>query len=51
MKEYPFEECKSCRILDDCPCPEVSQDMLGTPLPPESCPKPMSVMRATVKKH
>jgi hypothetical protein len=47
----PFPECKSCRVLDDCPAPEVANDMLGSPLPPPECPFPMDVMKRTTKKH
>jgi len=52
MKEdYPYPECYKCRVLDDCPFPEVANDMLGSPLPPANCPHPMEVMRRTVRKH
>jgi hypothetical protein len=50
-EEFPFKECISCKVLDDCPCPEISDDLLGTPLPPCVCPKPIDVMRRTTRKH
>jgi hypothetical protein len=42
---------KTCKILEDCPCPDISDDMFGTPLPPDVCLKPIKIMKATLKKH
>lgn len=50
-EELPYEECNSCTILDDCKHVEVSSDMLGTPLPPDNCPRPIDILRETFKKH
>jgi hypothetical protein len=50
-KSYPYPECVNCNVLDDCPHPDISDDMLGTPLPPDSCLKPIEIMKATLKKH
>jgi len=50
-KSYPFEECKKCQVLDDCPCPDVTDDLLSTPFPPDCCPRPFQIIKATQKKH
>lgn len=50
-KDDIYPECEKCRVLDDCPAPEIADNMLGSPLPPNGCPRPMEVMRRTVKKH
>lgn len=47
--DWLFEECEECGTLADCPHPEVANDMMGSPLPPEGCPKPIEVMRDTLK--
>jgi hypothetical protein len=47
--DYPYEECKHCKTLTDCPYVEVALDGLGSPLPPANCPKPIEVMKATLK--
>jgi hypothetical protein len=47
----PYDECETCKELGDCPHPDVQEDMMGTPMPPDSCPKPIDIMNATVKKH
>ena len=48
----PFPECKVCKDLSDCPCPDV-EDLgdCSNPLPPNSCLRPMEVMRETHKKY
>jgi len=46
-----FIECTSCDDLGKCPHPEVAEDMMGSPMPPEGCPKPNEIMRNTLKKH
>ena len=48
--EYPYLECKHCRTIADCPHPDVANDLLGTPLPPDCCPKPIDIMNETLKK-
>lgn len=47
---FPYKECKDCRDLGDCPHPEVTGDLLGSPMPPDVCPKPIEVMVETLKK-
>jgi len=48
--EYPYEACKTCKTLGDCPFPEVAMDGMGSPLPPECCLNPIEVMNATLKR-
>ena len=48
-QDFPYEACKTCKTLGDCPCPEVIEDGMGSPLPPESCPRPLEIMRDTTK--
>jgi hypothetical protein len=50
-ESYPFKECKKCQVLDDCPCPDVTDDLLSTPFPPDCCPRPFEIIKATLKKH
>ena len=50
-QEYPYKECETCKTLEDCPHPSVSDDLYGTPIPPPNCPKPKEVMEATKKKR
>jgi hypothetical protein len=47
----PYEECKDCKDLGDCPKPDVAEDLMGSPMIPDCCPKPIDVMKATLKKH
>ena len=49
--ENPYPECETCKDLGDCPHPEVAQDGMGTNMTPDCCPKPIEVMKATVKKR
>jgi hypothetical protein len=49
--DYPYEACKTCKTLGDCPFPEVAMDGMGSPLPPECCIKPIDIMNATLKKR
>jgi len=49
--EYPYPECETCKTLGDCKHPDVAEDGMGSPLPPSNCPKPMEVMKETVKKR
>jgi len=48
--EYPFDECKSCQDLGDCPSPEISLDGYGSPLPPANCPQEIEIMRKTERR-
>jgi hypothetical protein len=48
--DYPYHECKSCKDLGDCPCADIDDDGLGSPMCPDNCPKPILVMKATLKK-
>ena len=48
--ENPYPQCATCKTLTDCPHPETAVDLLGSPLPPDVCPKPMEVMARTLKK-
>jgi hypothetical protein len=51
-EEYPYPECKACKDLGDCPHPELNnENLLSEPMIPDICPKPISVMKATLKKH
>lgn len=45
-----YPECEWCQNLGNCPHPDVAQDMMGTPLCPDNCPKPNQIMKATLKK-
>ena len=49
--ENPYPECEKCKELGDCKHVEVAQDLMGSPLPPDSCPRFLDVMKATVKKR
>jgi len=49
--ELPYKECATCEVLDDCPCPDVSEIGLSLPMPPDVCPKPIEVMKMTREKH
>jgi len=48
-KNNPFKECETCKTLADCKHVNVAQDMMGTPMPPDNCPKPIEVIRQTLK--
>ncbi len=50
-EDDPYPECAACKTLGDCPHPDVAQDMMGSPQPPEVCLKPIDVMRDTLKKR
>jgi len=49
--DFPFKECELCKTLGDCPCPDVAQDLMGSPMPPPNCPKEIEVMKQTYKKR
>jgi hypothetical protein len=50
-QNHPYKECFGCKTLEDCPHPDVVNDGLGSPFIPDCCPRPMEVMKATLKKH
>lgn len=45
----PYPECETCKTLADCPRPDVEDNGMGSPMPPEVCPQPIQVMKATLK--
>jgi hypothetical protein len=47
----PYKECELCEDLGDCPYPEIENNMLGTPMCPDVCPKPITVMANTLKRR
>jgi hypothetical protein len=49
--ETPFFECWECTNIICCPHPDVSDDLLGRPIPPENCPKPEKIDLKEPKKH
>jgi hypothetical protein len=49
--DLPYEECKDCKTLGDCPHPDIEMNNMGTPMPPDCCPNPIKVMNATLKKR
>lgn len=48
--DNPYKECAECRTIEDCPHPDVANDLLGTPLPSDCCPRPIDIMNETLKK-
>ena len=48
--DYPFEDCKLCSGLECCPEPDVLEDGLGSPVPPDCCPRPIDILK-TLKKR
>lgn len=48
--DNPYKECAECRTIADCPHPDVANDLLGTPLPSDCCPRPIDIMNETLKK-
>ena len=49
--KYPYPECETCQVLDDCPCPQISDNPFCSPMPPDNCPFPIEIMKRTIKKH
>jgi len=47
--ENPYHECKNCKTLADCPHPDVENNMFGTPMAPDICPRPIEIMKETYK--
>jgi hypothetical protein len=45
-----YDECKDCETLDHCPHSDVERNGFSTPMPPDGCPKPVTIMRNTLKK-
>jgi hypothetical protein len=50
-KSYPYPQCSTCKVLDDCPHPDLSDGDLSLPMIPDECPRPIEIMKATLKKH
>lgn len=50
-ESYPYKECSTCQSLDDCPHPDLSDGQLSLPMIPDECPRPIEIMKATLKKH
>ena len=46
-----FPECAKCKEIGDCPHSDVEDNGFSTPMPPEGCPKPITVMNYTLKKR
>jgi hypothetical protein len=53
MKEdnNPYPECVKCKDLGDCPHPDIEMNCLGTPMCPDCCPRPIDIMKETLKKR
>jgi hypothetical protein len=49
--DYPYPQCDKCKDIGDCPHPDVEENMLGTPMPPLVCLRPIDVMKSTLKKR
>jgi len=47
----PYKECLFCKDLGDCPHPDVSNDTMGVPLPPDEYPKPIEIIKQTINKR
>ncbi len=47
----PYKECAKCKEIGDCPHPDVSDDMMGSPMPPDVCMRPIEIMNSTLKKR
>ncbi len=47
----PYDECATCKTLADCPYPDVQDDMFGSPMPPDVCPKPIEIMAHTLRRE
>lgn len=47
----PYPECDTCKSLEDCKHPDVVRDGFGSALPPDICPRPIDIMRATEKER
>lgn len=48
-RKFPYEACKLCVTIDDCPAPEAAWDGMRTPTPPHNCPRPMEIIENTLK--
>ena len=48
---YPYPECKLCRTVDDCKHADKPEGEFHIPMPPDNCPKPINVMRRTLRKY
>jgi hypothetical protein len=47
----PYPECEDCKTLKDCPHPDIQDDLLGSKMIPDCCPRPIDIMNATLKKR
>ena len=47
----PYPECAKCKTLSDCPYPDIGDDGMSLPMIPDCCPKPIDIMKATLKKN
>lgn len=45
----PYKNCKTCKTLGDCHNLVIAEDMMGSPLPPDVCLKPIEIMTNTLK--
>jgi len=45
--DYPYKECITCKTIADCPHPDVEDNMMGTPMPPDVCARPIEIMANT----
>jgi len=51
-EDNPYPQCDKCRTLEDCPCPDLGdENQMSLPMIPDICPKPIIIMKATLKKH
>ncbi len=48
---FPFDECRECQSIKDCPHPEVELDGLGSPIPPDDCPRFTDIMKTIVEQQ
>lgn len=50
IEAVPYKECEDCRDLGDCRHLEIAEDMMGSPMPPNNCPRPMDILKETYKR-
>jgi len=50
QSENPYEECVSCKTVDDCKHADPPNG-LNESMPPDNCPNPIHVMRRTMNKR
>jgi len=49
--ENPYIECELCKDLGDCKHVEVAEDMMGSPQPPDNCPRGMEILKKLYNKR